>query len=113
MANVRVRNGGAESVAQNGTTHHAVLVGSTGATLETLGSFTFSADTQQVFLSVESTPVRITFDGETDPVYADSTGFLYAVGDEAYLSRHMAKDAIVIAAGETSALIQLQELNYI
>lgn len=109
MPNVRVTNGEFQIVPQNGTTHKQVTVSNTAGTLETLGSFTFNSSTEYVLIEVKGQPVRITFDGVTDPTA--TKGFDYPDGTREIWHIKRAKAAILVREGGTDGTVELQEMN--
>lgn len=110
MGPVKVTNQEHNLVFQNGTTHKGFTVADTAGSLETLGSFTFNANTEYVLIQIQSQPVRITFDGATTPTA--TVGFSYAAGTKEVWSIDKAKDALLVREGGTSADVELQEFTH-
>jgi hypothetical protein len=86
-----------------------ITVSSTAGTLETLGSFTFAANTKIVRIAVESNPVRVDPSGNTPDA---STGIPYAANALIDISVNEAKMGKWIRSGASDATFQVVQYTY-
>jgi len=107
MANAKIVNTPSQAIAQSGTTHTQVTIGSTAAAI--CGSL--NAGTTHVFVQFTGANARVTFDGSTNPT--TSLGFQYPDGSTAYWTRTMALAAKAIRDDSTNVVVEVQELNFL
>ena len=108
MPNARIVNTPSQAISQNNTTHKQNTISSS---VEAIVNWSLNAGTTHVLVQVTGEPVRVTFDGVTDPTA--SLGFRMPANSSAYWTREMASKAKAIREGSSDAVVEMQELNYL
>ena len=107
MANSKIVNTPSQAIAQSGTTHTQVTIGSAAANIFP----SLNANTTHVFIQFTGANARVTLDGVTAPT--TSKGFQYPDGSTAYWPRALALNAKAIRDDSTDVIAETQELNYL